>query len=85
MSDFDNTNRGALFNNRDKKREGKSDPDYKGRINVNGVDAWLSAWINKSKDGVTYMSLSATPMEQQAAPKKEEPAADFEPDTQIPF
>lgn len=84
--DYDNTNRGALFSNRDKKREGKKDPDYKGRINVNGVDCWLSAWLETSKDGVKYMSLSAQPMEQQAAkPAKAETAEAEAFNDEIPF
>jgi hypothetical protein len=55
--EYDNTNRGVLFNERDKKT-GDNDRDYGGSININGVDYWLSAWIKTSKKGVKYMSLS---------------------------
>ncbi len=55
MAEYSNDNRGVLF-----KNEKKSDnhPDYKGRIDIDGKEYWLSAWIKKSKDGRTYMSLS---------------------------
>lgn len=53
---FDNTNRGAIFQNK-KKREGKDDPDRSGSINIEGVDYWINGWI-KEKDGEKYMSLA---------------------------
>jgi len=61
MSDYDNTNSGALFKN-DKDGNEKS-PDYKGSINVNGVEFWLSSWLKVSKKGQKYMSLSVQPKE----------------------
>ena len=33
---YDNTNRGAIFKNDDKQQD--NHPDYKGSLNVNGVD-----------------------------------------------
>lgn len=60
MSEFDNTNSGALFNNATGKREGKKDPDYKGSINAGGVEYWASGWVNTSKAGAKYMSLKLT-------------------------
>jgi uncharacterized protein (DUF736 family) len=54
--EYDNTNRGSLFKN-DRKDDAKF-PDYKGSINVDGTDYWLSAWIKVSKDGNKFMSLS---------------------------
>lgn len=46
MAEFDNTNRGVLFNNKEKKTQ-DSHPDYSGSINFNGVDCWLSGWIKE--------------------------------------
>ena len=66
---YDNTNSGALFKN-DDKREGKKDPDYKGSVNVEGTDYWVSSWINTSKSGQKYMSLKL---------KAKEPRADAAP------
>jgi uncharacterized protein (DUF736 family) len=54
--EYDNNNRGSLFKN-DRKDDAKF-PDYKGSINVDGTDYWLSAWIKISKDGNKFMSLS---------------------------
>lgn len=51
-------NSGALFRNNDKEKE--THPDYKGSITVNGEDYWISAWLNESKKGTKYMSLSVT-------------------------
>ena len=65
MADYDNTNRGALFKN--DRHQGDSDPEYKGSLNVGGVEYWLNAWINVSKAGAKYMSLSVRPKQQEAA------------------
>ena len=70
MSDYDNSNRGVLFKNDRKEQE--NHPDYKGSINTNGVEFWLSAWIKEGKSG-KFMSLSVKPKEAQAskpAPKQ---------------
>jgi uncharacterized protein (DUF736 family) len=58
-SDFDNTDRGALFRNDDKTEE--KHPDYRGNINVGGTEFWLSAWLKVSKKGTKYLSLSIKP------------------------
>ena len=51
-----NDNSGSLFKN-DRKREGKQDADYQGSIKVEGKEFWLNAWLNKDKNGRTYMGL----------------------------
>jgi uncharacterized protein (DUF736 family) len=80
---YDNTNSGALFKNKDKQQP--NHPDYKGNVDVGGVDHWLSAWIKKSKAGETYMSLSVQP-KVKVAPKSRSPGEDDEPfDDDIPF
>jgi len=56
---YSNENSGALFKNDDKSNE--RHPDYKGSLNVNGVDFWISSWLKTSKAGAKYMSLSVTP------------------------
>ena len=42
MTDYDETNRGAIWKN-DRKDTDKH-PDFKGHLNVNGVEYWVSAW-----------------------------------------
>jgi len=58
MTNYDNTNSGALFKNKDKQT--LNHPDYKGNINVGGQEYWISSWLKESKNGVKYMSLSVT-------------------------
>jgi hypothetical protein len=68
---YDNNNRGVLFKN--DRKESDKHPDYKGNINVAGVEFWLSAWIKDGAKG-KFMSLSIQPKEaQQPAPKKPDP------------
>lgn len=61
--DYDNTNSGVLFKNDKEGNENR--PDYKGKINVNGVDMDLAAWIKTSSAGNKYMSLKASEPRQQ--------------------
>ena len=57
---YDNTNRGTLFKNDKKTKD--TDAEYKGQVNVNGVEYWLSAWVRESKkDGKKFFSLSVKP------------------------
>jgi len=58
MSDYDNTNTGAMFKN--KKKTTDKHPDYTGQANVAGVEYWVSYWLKKSKAGETYMSSAYT-------------------------
>lgn len=68
-------NTGAIFKN-DKKTSDKA-PDYKGKINVDGVDKDIALWLRESKNGVKYFSVkieepfkkSETPLQESADPK----------------
>jgi hypothetical protein len=65
---YDNNNSGALFKN--DKQGVDTRPDYRGQINVDGTDYWLSSWLKKDKNGNTFMSLSVQPKDKQSAPKE---------------
>ncbi|QPB11364.1 hypothetical protein [Providencia phage Kokobel2] len=54
---YDNTNRGALFNN-DRRNSDRS-PDMTGSLNVDGVEYFISAWYKDTRSG-TILSLSVT-------------------------
>jgi len=51
-------NKGGLFINNYKKTE--NHPDYRGSINVEGIDFSISAWKNTRKGGDMYLSLSVS-------------------------
>jgi hypothetical protein len=74
--EFDNTNRGVLFNERDRKETDK-DRDYAGKINIEGREFWLSGWLKTSKKGLKFLSLSAKAMDA--------PAVKADIDDEIPF
>lgn len=85
MSQYDNTNRGVLFINKD--RASDNHPNARGSININGVEYWLSAWTKTSQAGEKFQSLSVTPKEAQAPVQKpvQQPAADMAFDDDVPF
>ena len=78
--EYDNTNRGVLFKN--DRKETEKHPDYKGSININGEEFWLSSWIKEGKTG-KFMSLSVTPKNAQPIAQPEAAHAAAEED--VPF
>jgi len=82
--EYSTANRGALFKNDEKTQD--NFPDYKGSLNVNGVDLWISGWLKTSeKTGKKFMSLSVKPKD--AAPFKPaaKPQKTVEFDDDVPF
>ena len=80
---YDKTNSGIL--SRNDRKEQDTHPDFRGEINVDGVDYWLSAWVKERKDGSgKFFSLSVKPKD--AAPAKAQPKkALAEMDDDLPF
>jgi hypothetical protein len=82
MTEYDDTNRGAIFQNKEKKTD--KHPDRNGSLNVEGVDYWISGWLQKSKAGMPYMSLSVTRKDAKTPEPISQPVTeDFDDD--IPF
>ena len=80
---YDNTNRWTL--NKNDRKETERHPDYKGSINVDGVDYWLDGWIKDGANG-KFISGSIKPKDaarnghQQSAPQPASPYDDLQDD-----
>lgn len=61
---YDNTNKGSLAVNGSKQKE--THPDFRGSINIDGKDYWLSGWSKRGQHG-EFISLSVQPKDQQQA------------------
>lgn len=83
MAEYDDTNRGALFKN--DKKEKDTQPDYRGSLNVGGVEYWLSAWLKESKAGKKFMSLSVTVKEDKPESKPDNSMSEGPFSDDIPF
>ena len=55
MSNYDNTNSGALFTNKNRKED--KHPNYTGKLNVAGKEYQVSGWIRETKTGEQYLSI----------------------------
>lgn len=83
MSNYDNTNRGALFKNDRKEKE--KQPDYTGKINVEGKEYKLAAWIREGNKG-KFMSLSVSVEDGSRKERAENPPAmKADPNDDLPF
>ena len=69
MTEYDNTNRGAIWPN---KKQGNNRPEFTGELNVNGVGYWVSAW--KRKEGA---SPNAPSLSFQIEEKEQKQARDY--------
>jgi hypothetical protein len=74
--EYDNTNSGVLFKN---ESENEKAPAYKGKINVDGKEYELAAWIREGKKG-KFMSLK---VQEPRKPKPEQAIAEMHDD--LPF
>ena len=75
MSDYDNTNRGAMFPNK-YKEDGDKRPDHTGNLNVDGKEFKIAAWSSTSKAGNDYLSVTITEPEMKSSSSN---------DDEIPF
>ena len=64
--EYDNTNSGVLFKN---ESDNEKAPAYKGKLNVNGTDYQLAAWVRTAKSGNKFMSLKVSEMNPNGSAK----------------
>lgn len=79
--EYDNTNSGALFKNRDKETD--KHPDYTGKINVDGKELRLAAWLAESKSGQKFMRLKVSELSEKKQDRAMEKIEALDDD--IPF
>lgn len=60
-------NTGAIFKN-DKKQGNQ--PDYRGKVNVNGKEMEIALWLKESSKGTKYFSCSFSEPRNNEAPKQ---------------
>jgi hypothetical protein len=60
-------NKGVLFPN---KRKQGNQPDWTGKLTIDGKEDRLSGWIKEDKNGQTFISLARTPADQVDAFRK---------------
>jgi hypothetical protein len=69
MMEYDNTNSGVLFKN---ESDNEKAPNYKGKINVDGKEYELAAWLREAKSGKgKFMSLKVQEPRKQAKTGKD--------------
>ena len=85
MSEYDNTNSGTLFLN--DKGDNDKRPDYTGKIDVNGIEYKLSAWIKSPKSGGRkFLSLRVSESNNsQPATKNRHSVDPLDAPDEIPF
>jgi len=72
-------NTGAIFKN--DKKTSENQPDYKGKVNVNGADMEVALWLKESKAGTKYFSATF----QEPYVKPERAIVTDEHDDDLPF
>ena len=80
---YDNTNRGSIWKN--DKKETDNHPDFKGTMDVEGVEYWVSAWKRKEGANPNAPALSFTIKAKEDMPKDPQGSNDDFEDDDIPF
>lgn len=76
--------RGVLFKNK-RKKEGSKQPDYTGSCQIDGVELWISAWLNTSRAGEKYYSFNFQKKEDTPGHGQGQRGGGGEEEDDIPF
>lgn len=85
---YDNTNTGMLARNENPTSD--KAPEFKGSVNVEGVEYWISAWVREGKEGgklagKKYFSMKLEPKEAKPAKQAPRRPSRDDDDSSIPF
>lgn len=80
MANETKLNAGAIFKN--DKKTADNHPDYRGKINVDGVNKDISLWVKTSANGVKYFSAS---IKEEWVPNKTDIQAPVVDNDDLPF
>ncbi|HLF66562.1 MAG TPA: hypothetical protein VI522_03010 [Gammaproteobacteria bacterium] len=87
---YDNTNKGMIAKNT--TATNANAPEYRGSINIEGREFWLSCWVNTGKEGTKlagqkYFSITAQPKDNQTNSVIQSAAktADLSSEEDLPF
>lgn len=85
MTEYDKTNRGSIWAN--DRKETATHPDFKGSLNVEGKEYWVSAWKRKPDANPKAPALSFSIQPKEDKPQQQAPAQGSAPlhDDDIPF
>lgn len=88
MPEYDDTNSGMMSRNDNKTSDNQ--PDFKGFVNVEGTEYWLSAWVKVAGEmakqpGRKFFSIALTPKEATRSADGTGAAAEPPLDDDIPF
>ena len=72
-------NTGAIFKNTNKKAD--NHPDYKGKVNVNGKEMDIAAWVKQGKNGSFFSASFSEPY----VPQEERKPIGDSMDSDLPF
>lgn len=66
---YDNNLTCTLWEN-DERRNGKQDPHFRGSAEVDGVEYWANAWVNKQDDGRRRINIKLEPKVDDRSPQQ---------------
>jgi hypothetical protein len=81
MSNYDNTNTGAIWPNKNRKTD--KHPTHTGSINVEGVEYWINAWVGDKTKNQPSLSFKLNKKEAESKPASAQQAPID--DSDIPF